>query len=356
MNLQVAFLLIVLAVGATSFSIHGGISKREGVLLNAEKIESSTRRSFLVENGAAAAIVGSMAFIRPESVNAAIGSLPELQDTNVILQGLTVTVADQSQLENMITFLLNSFDFKVLRQVTEGTVTNTWCGFGPEELSIPSDFEIPVSSFGAYGGHASINVSYDTKTSVVNYRTGGDAPGDNIAYLQVGVPTYRISQMVKNGGNVLDAYGLVNVVSPCGLPMRGIVGISPDPIMFVALNCQDVQASKIFYNQLGFVEQEYPFCRPNKGAGQFEPPQPPNSIYLAPSPNSMGVLLLQGNKRKKVTPNPVLQSLNLVYAPSNPEDEPPSDLVDPSGIKISFKSVGMFLAEEKRSRVATAKE
>jgi hypothetical protein len=70
----------------------------------------------------------------------------------------------------------------------------------------------------------------------------------------------------------------------------------------------------------------------------------------------MGVLLLQGNKRKKVTPNPVLQSLNLVYAPSNPEDEPPSDLVDPSGIKISFKSVGMFLAEEKRSRVATAKE
>jgi hypothetical protein len=125
MNLQVAFLLIVLAVGATSFSIHGGISKREGVLLNAEKIESSTRRSFLVENGAAAAIVGSMAFIRPESVNAAIGSLPELQDTNVILQGLTVTVADQSQLENMITFLLNSFDFKVLRQVTEGTVTNT---------------------------------------------------------------------------------------------------------------------------------------------------------------------------------------------------------------------------------------
>ena len=61
--------------------------------------------------------------------------------------------------------------------------------------------------------------------------------------------------MVKNGGNVLDAYGLVNVISPCGLPMRSIVGISPDPIMFVALNCQDVQASKIFYNQLGFVEQ-----------------------------------------------------------------------------------------------------
>lgn len=71
----------------------------------------------------------------------------------------------------------------------------------------------------------------------------------------VGVPTYRISQMVKNGGNVLDAYGLVNVVSPCGLPLRGVVGISPDPMMFVALNCQNIEASKTFYNQLGFVEQ-----------------------------------------------------------------------------------------------------
>jgi hypothetical protein len=27
------------------------------------------------------------------------------------------------------------------------------------------------------------------------------APGDNVAYLQLGVPTYRISQMVEYGGN-----------------------------------------------------------------------------------------------------------------------------------------------------------
>ena len=30
----------------------------------------------------------------------------------------------------------------------------------------------------------------------------------------VGVPSYRVSQMVSNGGNILDAYGFVNVVSP----------------------------------------------------------------------------------------------------------------------------------------------
>ena len=46
--------------------------------------------------------------------------------------------------------------------------------------------------------------------------------------------------MVKNAGNVIDAYGWVNVVSPAGLPIRAIVGIRPDPIMFFAVNCVDV--------------------------------------------------------------------------------------------------------------------
>ena len=71
----------------------------------------------------------------------------------------------------------------------------------------------------------------------------------------MGVPGYRISEMVKNGGKIIDAYGFVNVVSPCGVKMRGLVGISPDPLMFVAINCEDVQKSKAFYEQLGFVEQ-----------------------------------------------------------------------------------------------------
>ena len=67
--------------------------------------------------------------------------------------------------------------------------------------------------------------------------------------------------MVANGGNVLDAYGYVNVISPSGLPMRAIVGISPDPIMFVAINCKNVRESQEYYQQLGFVEQvSNPLC------------------------------------------------------------------------------------------------
>lgn len=73
--------------------------------------------------------------------------------------------------------------------------------------------------------------------------------------ISVGVPGYRISQMVAAGGEIMDAYGLVNVVSPSGLPMRGIVGISPDPIMLVAINCASVKESAAFYERLGFAEQ-----------------------------------------------------------------------------------------------------
>jgi len=40
-----------------------------------------------------------------------------------------------------------------------------------------------------------------------------------------------------------------------GLPVRGIVGIRPDPMMFVGINCEDVAASKAFYEKLGFVQQ-----------------------------------------------------------------------------------------------------
>lgn len=59
-----------------------------------------------------------------------------------------------------------------------------WLGFGPEQLSIPDDFKIPVSSFGKYGGHASLCVRYDNQARAPLYRIGDEAPGDNIAYLQ----------------------------------------------------------------------------------------------------------------------------------------------------------------------------
>jgi hypothetical protein len=161
--------------------------------------------------------------------------------------------------------------------------------------------------------------------------------------------------MVKNGGNVLDAYGYINVVAPCGLPMRGIVGIWPDPMMFCAINCQSVQDSKAFYAQLGFAEQEYPYCRPLKGLGQFEPLQPKGSIFMAPSATSMGVLLIQAkNKKKQITANTAVQGLNFVYAPTEGGNDQADDLArltDPSGVGLGFESFSKFEATEKATRV-----
>ena len=157
-----------------------------------------------------------------------------------------------------------AFDMKVLRERNDGGGEG---GVGRREVWLPG-FVLPVSSFGEYGGHASLHVRYDPSSSSsvgggtppLYARSPGEyndapAPGDNVAYLQLGVPTYRISQMVKYGGNVIDAYGWVNAICPSGLPIRAVVSVrSPGPMMFVALHCDDVEASKAFYFGLGFGE------------------------------------------------------------------------------------------------------
>ncbi|KAL7531286.1 hypothetical protein ACHAXR_003955 [Thalassiosira sp. AJA248-18] len=336
-----------------------------------------TRRSIL-QQGLLATTAMSSVFATTNSdnnvANAAIGTLPEFSDTNAILQSITIDVTDTSQYDETIAFFTKGFDgMKVLRERgSKGgglAEKNTWLGFGPETLSIPSNFELPVSSLSQYGGHASIHIRYDPSTTAPYYkRSAGEynnepARGDNIAYLQIGVPQYRMSKLVENGGNILDAYGWVNVVSPAGLPVRGIIGIRADPIMFLALNCQDVGESEEFYAKLGFVRQEYPYARLNQGQGQFEPPQPSKSVYVAPSPNSMGILLLQNQKRKKkVVPNPVLRSLNVVYAPPENDGDDGDDgdgnnnnldpqFVDPSSVPIAFISQDYLEKEIKMTAI-----
>ena len=49
--------------------------------------------------------------------NAAMGTLPEYQDTNAIFQGITLDVNDKSQYEDTIQFFMNGFDgMKILRE------------------------------------------------------------------------------------------------------------------------------------------------------------------------------------------------------------------------------------------------
>ena len=99
--------------------------------------------------------------------------------------------------------------------------------------------------------------------------------------------------------------------------------------------------------------KEYPFSRPSKGTTLFEPDKPKNAIYMAPSPYCMGVLLMQKKGRKQTIPNVVVDSLNIVYTPSDESssgDGGSMVVVDPSGLPIKFQSVGDFSKLEQITR------
>lgn len=60
-----------------------------------------------------------------EPANAAVGTLPEFEDTNAIIQGITVNVADKSQQDAMIDFLVRGFDFEVSRKRIKDSIEDT---------------------------------------------------------------------------------------------------------------------------------------------------------------------------------------------------------------------------------------
>jgi len=64
----------------------------------------------------------------------------------------------------------------------------------------------------------------------------------------------------------------------------------------------------------------------------------------------MGVLLLP-SKKKKVSSNPVFESLNIVYTPPpGTEGDDGMALVDPSNVKLAFQPADSFEQLEKRTR------
>lgn len=81
--------------------------------------ESEARRSLLLGGAASAAAL----LLSPNPAGAAVGSLPELQDTNVVLQGITIKVADPAQQKQTIEFLQDAFDMVILRGTPDGTDT-----------------------------------------------------------------------------------------------------------------------------------------------------------------------------------------------------------------------------------------
>ena len=109
-----------------------------------------------------------------------------------------------------------------------------------------------------------------------------------------------------------------------------------------------------FVGSYSFDQQEFPYARLSQGQTIFEPAPPKNSVYLGPTGNGMGVLLLPPpNRKARVTPNPVVGSLNVVYTPSGSPDgssDDDIDVADLSGTPIKFQSSSKFSQIEKITR------
>ena len=85
-----------------------------------------SRRKMMTKTGALVSFSFLPAAIgSPETSVAAVGTLPEFSDTNAIVNGITVNVADASQQRSMIDFLIGAFDFEVKRQRIQGSVEET---------------------------------------------------------------------------------------------------------------------------------------------------------------------------------------------------------------------------------------
>jgi hypothetical protein len=86
---------------------------------------SAWKKSATILTGGAMGVAGIVGC--PRAGNAAVGTLPEYAETNAIIQGITINVADKSQQDAMIDFLTKSFDFEVLRKRIVDRVEDTVC-------------------------------------------------------------------------------------------------------------------------------------------------------------------------------------------------------------------------------------
>lgn len=92
---------------------------------NHNKNKNLSRRSMIEHGSKLLSVSFLLNSMSVEKTNAIVGSLPEFSDTNGVLQGITIDVADLTQQEEMTKFLRDGFGFKVLRQRKVQSVTET---------------------------------------------------------------------------------------------------------------------------------------------------------------------------------------------------------------------------------------
>ena len=168
---------------------------------------SQPRRDFLFESAAAPLWTSAPAAL-------AVGTLPETTKLpRVAVQG-SVRVSSSAPL---VDFLTKGLGFTVLRReqysVNGKRAITTTVGYGPEQLAVPTDFAPGVTSFQGYGGHFTlqlVEVMDEKDDGVLRFYE----PGTGLAYIQIGLPNYRISKLLEYGGEITSSYGFTEVVAP----------------------------------------------------------------------------------------------------------------------------------------------
>lgn len=184
----------------------------------------------------------------------------------------------------------------------------------------------------------------------------------SLQYLQIAIPSFRLSQVMNYGGTVVSAYGWTEARAPGGLPMRvRIDETRRDPFEFVALRAsKDLKASTAHFEDMGMsvvkVQDNSKKLQTGgswgvsfvSGADAFEPDREQGTVQLnflngggeKQASLSTGILLLPPKKKKVAYPPMVLDVLGK-------QPEGVKSLVSPDGLQMNFVDLQQFEAALK---------
>eukprot|EP00958_Prasinococcus_capsulatus_P004340 scaffold401_cov399-Prasinococcus_capsulatus_cf.AAC.24 len=214
--------------------------------------------------------------------NAAFCSQTEQQITSGqgrFMQHAVIRVPD---LEEAVTFWEDGLGALVTRRRTVNGVKCAFVAFGEESLRAPD------------GGAFALEILEEPGVT--------PALGQGYGYMQIGLSMPRVSKIRDSGGEIQYSYGNLEVIAPGGFLIKVYVAERRDPFELVALRCQDVEATALYYERvLGMQRREPP---PDATSGTiFVPQNPKGSVLMGygDNPKETVSILLEPNVGKNAT-------------------------------------------------------
>ncbi|GMH77207.1 hypothetical protein TL16_g07332 [Triparma laevis f. inornata] len=254
----------------------------------------NTRRFFVNNVASSLPSILASTFLPLPSPAHAVTVLPEYSLQPSYLSSIVLNTFNAETHLAMLDFLMNSF---VGIDVLRSTASSVVMGFGSDSNTVPSSFAPGVSSYRYYGGHPTITIKHDPSSPTLTSLPAASQL-TTIAYVQLAVPGYRISKIMRSGGEMISAYGYVNCVAPNGVHFRAVVA---DPVgqnlEYLALRVKEgvgvEEVAKFYKTNYNMVEALVPKSRP-QGQDELEPHIFPDSKYLVcagGSSNAFGLMI-----------------------------------------------------------------